>query len=60
MSLQTSKPLVVKIVESPHDPTGLAEVLIGSLGLAGAITLGAIVLGVVVGGALFWIRSRSA
>ena len=58
--IQSSKPIIVKIVETPHDPTGLAEVLIGSLGLTGAITLCAIVFGVLFAGVLFWIRSRSA
>jgi ABC-type phosphate transport system permease subunit len=53
------KPLIVKIVEPPHDPTGIADVLIGSLGLTGAIVLMAIVLGVMFAGVLFWFRSRS-
>ena len=57
---QSSKPLVVRIVEAPHDPTGLADVLIGSIGLTGVIVLCALVLGVVVGTVMFWIRSRSA
>jgi len=36
-------PIIVKIVETPHDPTGLAEVLIGSIGLTGVILLLALV-----------------
>jgi len=35
-------------------------VLIGSLGLTGAIVLCAIVLGFVLASVLYWIRSRSA
>ena len=54
-------PIIVKIVELPHDPTGLADVLLGAIGVAGAITLIAVVCGVVFAGLLFWFRrSRSA
>jgi len=50
--------MIVRIVETPHDPTGLSDVLIGSLGLTGAIVLCAIVLGLGVAAVMFWIRSR--
>lgn len=55
-----SKPIIVKIVEPEGDPTGLADVLIGALGLTGALTLLAVAAAVVFAGVLFWIRSRSA
>ena len=57
---QPQQPLIVKIVELPSDPTGLAEVLIGALGLTGVIVVMAVLLGFVMGAVLFWIRSRSA
>ena len=57
---QPQQPIIVKIVESPGDPTGLAAVLIGALGLTGAIVLIAVLLGLVMAGVLSWIRSRSA
>jgi hypothetical protein len=57
---QPQQPIIVKIVEPPGDPTGLAAVLIGALGLTGAIVLIAVLLGLVMAGVLFWIRSRSA
>ena len=53
-----SSPIIVKLVEPPRDPTGLAGVLIGALGLAGAITLVAVVFGIVTGAIIFWVRSR--
>ena len=56
MLQQPSSPIIVKIVERPHDPTGLADVLLGALGVAGVITLIAIVCGVLFAGALFLIR----
>ncbi len=34
--------------------------LLGSLGLSGAIALGAVVLGLALAALMFWIRSRSA
>ena len=51
-------PIIVKLVEPPKDPTGLAEVLIGALGLTGAITLLAVVLGALTAVLIFWVRSR--
>jgi hypothetical protein len=53
-------PIIVKIVETPSDPTGLADVLIGSIGLTGAIVLLALLVGLLFGAVLFWVRSRSA
>jgi hypothetical protein len=52
-------PIIVRIVEAPHDPTGIADVLIGAIGLTGAITLAAVVLGVLVGGLMYWWRGRN-
>ena len=49
---------MVKIIEPAKDPTdGLADVLLGSLGVAGALTLFAVLFGVVLAGVLFWMRS---
>ena len=53
-----SKPVIVKIYETPHDPTGIGDVLIGALGLSGALALGAVLVGLVVGLTLFFVRSR--
>ncbi len=54
------KPIIVKIVETPHDPTGIAGVLIGALGLTGVIVLLAVVFGAAFAGVLYWFRHRSA
>jgi hypothetical protein len=53
-------PVIVKIVEPPSDPTGLADVLLGALGLTGVLILGALLLGLVTAGVLFLIHRRSA
>jgi hypothetical protein len=57
-----SAPIIVKIVEpeAKSDLEGLSDVLLGSLGLTGLITLAALVLGAALAGVMFWVRSRSA
>jgi hypothetical protein len=51
--------VIVRIIE-PAKPSDLLNVVVGSLGLAGAILLAAVACGLVLGGMLFWIHSRSA
>jgi hypothetical protein len=58
--IQQSNPVIVKIVEPPHDPTGISDVIIGAIGLTGFIVLLAVLLGLTFGGILFWYRRRSA
>jgi hypothetical protein len=55
-------PIIVKIIEpeAKSDLEGLADVLLGSLGLTGVITLGALLLGALMACLMFWLRSRSA
>jgi len=60
ISALQSDPIIVKIVEpSNTDPTGLADVLITTLGLIGVLILVAALFGVVTAGLMFWFRSRS-
>jgi hypothetical protein len=52
-------PIIVKLIEPPSkDPTGLADVLIGALGLTGVLALLALLCGVVLAAVMFWVRSR--
>jgi hypothetical protein len=51
--------IIVKLVPPKSELETLSNVLIGSLGLSGALALGGILLGVMVGGLLFWTRRRS-
>ena len=60
MQQQPPPSIIVKIIEPPSDPTGLAEVLIGALGLTGFLVVLAIVAGLLMAGILFWFRRRSA
>ncbi len=53
-------PVFIDIRKPPDDPLeGLANVLIGALGVAGTLVFVAAVLGLVLGIVLFWRRSRS-
>ena len=51
-------PVIVKIIEPPKDPTGLADVLVGALGLTGVLGLAAVSIGIAIGAVIFWMRSR--
>ena len=53
-------PVIVKIIEPPKDPTGLADVLVGVLGLSTVLGLAAISIGVAIGVLIFWVRSRQS
>lgn len=57
-ALAAQKPIIVKVIEPPHDPTGISDVIIGAIGLTGAIALAAILLGLLIGGVMFWVRGR--
>jgi hypothetical protein len=58
---QPSSPIIVKIIQPDQksDLQGLSDVLLGSLGLTGLITVAALLFGVALAGLMFWIRSRS-
>ena len=57
---QPGSPIIVDITEPPKSELSqLSDVLLGSLGLSGVIFLTAILLGIAVGGLMFWIRKRS-
>jgi hypothetical protein len=56
---QQSNPVIVRLYETPHDPTGLADVLLRALGFTGLLILLAIVTAAAVGGFLYWRRSRT-
>ena len=59
--IQNTNPVIVKIITPPKDDSGLSQlagVLIGSLGLTGAIVLAALLLGALMAGIMFWMRSR--
>jgi hypothetical protein len=56
--IQEAAPVIVRIIEPPKDPTGLADVLVGVLGLSTVLGIAAISIGVAIGVLIFWVRSR--
>jgi hypothetical protein len=56
---QPGDPIIVKLVPPKSELATLSDVLIGSLGLSGVLALAGILLGVMVGGVLFWARHRA-
>jgi ABC-type phosphate transport system permease subunit len=59
---QPNKPIIVRIPQDPpkSELSGLADVLLGSLGLTGVIVVAAVLLGAVMAGVMFWVRSRDS
>jgi hypothetical protein len=54
--MQPSDPIMVRVIEQPAESTTVADVLIGALGLTGAMLLAALLLGAVLGGILIGIK----
>lgn len=58
--MQSTEPIIVRVVEEPVRSTGVAEVLLGALGLAGALAVSALLLGAVLGVILIGIKRLRA
>jgi len=56
---QADEPVIVKIYETPYDPTGLADVLLAALGFTGVLIVLAVVAAAAFAGILYWVRSRA-
>jgi hypothetical protein len=54
--VQPPNPIMVRVVEQPVQSATVADVLLGALGLAGALTLAAAVLGLILGGVLIGVK----
>jgi uncharacterized protein YacL len=50
--IQEANPIIVRVVEQPVHETTIADVIFGSLGLVGVLLIAALLLGLVLGGAL--------
>jgi hypothetical protein len=54
--MQPPDSIIVKVVEEPVKSTTIVDVLVGSLGLVGALLLAAIVMGAILGAMLIGIK----
>ena len=56
MLLALQQTVMVRVVEQPIESTSAADVLLGAIGLTGALILGALLLGGLFGGILIGIK----
>jgi membrane protein CcdC involved in cytochrome C biogenesis len=54
--VQSAQPIVVRVIEEPVESTGVADILVGALGLTGVMLLAALLLGAILGGILIAIK----
>jgi hypothetical protein len=54
--IQPSEPVMVRVVEPAVESTTVADILIGALGLTGAMLFAALLLGGILGGVLIGIK----
>jgi hypothetical protein len=54
--MQPPDSIIVKVVQEPVKSTTIVDVLVGSLGLVGALLLAALVLGAILGATLIGIK----
>jgi hypothetical protein len=58
--VQSTEPIVVRVIEEPVKSTGVSDILIGALGLTGVLLLSALLLGLLLGGVLISIKKLRA
>lgn len=58
--MQSMQPIIVRVIEEPVRTTGVADVLLGALGLAGVLTLAALLLGGILGAVFIGIKRLRA
>ena len=58
MQQTPNSPIIIRIAEEKSELQGLSDILLGSLGLAGAFVVGAVLLALVFAGGLYLWRSR--
>jgi hypothetical protein len=56
---QSPAPIIIKLVDRSKSSTDrVIEILVGALGLTGALALAALVCGAALAGVMFWMRRR--
>jgi hypothetical protein len=54
--VQSTQPIVVRVIEEPVETTGIGDIIVGALGLTGVMLLAALLLGAALGGLLIGIK----
>ena len=55
-----NSPIIVKVVEQPVHQTTISDVIFGSIGLVGVLLVAALLLGLLLGGALILFKRLAA
>jgi hypothetical protein len=58
--VQSAPPIVVRVFEEPVKSTGVADILVGALGLTGMMLLAALLLGAFLGAVLIGVKKLRA
>ena len=58
--IQTSDPIVVRVIEEPVKSTGIGDVILGALGLTGVLIIAALIFGALLGAALIGVKRLRA
>jgi hypothetical protein len=58
--VQPVQPVIIRVVGEPAKELGLGQIIAQALGLTGMILGASLLLGIVVGGLIIWLRLRSA
>lgn len=58
--MQSTQPIVVRVIEEPVKSTGVGDIILGALGITGVLLLAALLLGALLGGLLIWIKKVRA
>jgi hypothetical protein len=54
--VQSTQPIIVRVVEDPVETTGIGDIVFGALGLTGVMLLAALISGALLGGILIGIK----
>jgi hypothetical protein len=54
--IQQANPIIVRVVPEAVESTTIVDVLVGAIGLTGALVLAAVLLGVILGGVLIGLK----
>ena len=58
LALQSAPPasgVIVRLIEPPD--TRIRDIVVGAVGLSGALAIAGVVIGLLLGGVMFWMRS---
>jgi hypothetical protein len=58
--IQATQPVMVRVVEPTVESTTIADIVVGALGLTGAMLLAALLLGALLGGVLIGVKKLRA